>query len=269
MAALNNSRIWSVFTGTAHAAPSNYTSQGVNNRLIRANQQSESTVYDGLADSYWVNGLDESRFLWHIAYLICDNEGVPQLSTKTGTQTTPPPHSPGTTNELGETNNEYIRFKAGADNGSFIAAIQHIKELNEAAGNVLNNGSFPNPSDSADVWKSWAEANLDCYTNFQAITTTTTEEPTDKYLITQCGGTNETATMAYTGALEEITPDPGSGTILIVGALAENIASVSDTAPLWVRALSSEDSFRVIGLAMGDVDFIFSGTEETNVCSEG
>lgn len=268
MAAINNSRIWSVFTGTAHAAPSNYTSQGVNNRLIRANQQSESTVYDGLTDSYWVNGLDESRFAWHIAYLICNNEGQPQLSTKTGTQTTPPPHSVGTTNELGEFNNEYIRFKAGADNESFIAAIQHIKELNEAAGNVLNNGAFPNPSASVDVWKSWADSNLDYYTNFQVITTTTTEEPQDKYLITQCGGNNETATMAYTGTLEEIIPDPGAGTILIVGSLASNVSGVKSDAPEWVKLLTPTDSFRVTGLAMGGADFIFRGTEETDSCAE-
>lgn len=195
MATNTNSRIWSVFTGTVHSAPSNYTAYGPNNRLIRANQQAESNVYSGLTDSYWINGINEARlgFTWHIAYLICDNEGSPQLSTTTGTQPTPPPDNAA--NPQLEENNTYIRFKAGSGNAAFIAAIKHIKELNEAAGNVLNNGAFPNIGDSADTWKSWADSNLDYYTNFTAETTTTTtrgpgEEVTEYtwWNVTVCGG---------------------------------------------------------------------------------
>ena len=176
MATNTNSRIWSVFTGTVHSAPSNYTAFGPNTRLIRANQQSESNVYSGLSDSYWTNGINEARegFAWHIAYLICNNEGQPQLSTTTGTQPTAPPDNAD--NPQLEENNAYIRFKAGTGNSAFVAAIQHIKQLNEDAGNVLNNGSIPADKAPAATWKTWADSNLDYYTSYvvEATTTTTT-----------------------------------------------------------------------------------------------
>jgi len=174
MATNTNSRIWSVFTGTVHSAPSNYTAYGPSNRLIRANQQAESNVYSGLTDSFWINGIDENRdgFAWHIAYLICDDQGNPQLSTTTGTQSTPPPDN--VENPQLEENNAYIRFKAGSGNDAFVAAIQHIKDLNEAAGNVLNNGSMPEDKAGASTWKTWADSNLDYYTNFTVAATTTT-----------------------------------------------------------------------------------------------
>ncbi len=174
MATNTNSRIWSVFTGTVHSAPSNYTAYGPNTRFIRANQQAESNVYSGLTDSYWINGINEARagFAWHIAYLICNNEGQPQLSTTTGTQPTPPPDNAD--NPQLEESNAYIRFKAGTGNDAFVAAIQHIKQLNEDAGNVLNNGSMPQDKAPAATWKTWADSNLDYYTNFVAEATTTT-----------------------------------------------------------------------------------------------
>jgi len=173
MATNTNSRIWSVFTGTVHSAPSNYTAYGPNNRLIRANQQAESNVYSGLTDSYWINGINEARegFAWHIAYLICNNEGQPQLSTTTGTQPTPPPDNADQP-QL-EVNDAYIRFKAGTGDDAFVAAIQHIKDKNESAGNVLNNGSMPSGKDAA-TWKTWADSNLDYYTNFTVAEPTTT-----------------------------------------------------------------------------------------------
>ena len=178
MATNTNSRIWSVFTGTVHSAPSNYTAYGPNNRLIRANQQAESNVYSGLTDSFWINGINENRegFAWHIAYLICDDQGNPQLSTTTGTQPTPPPDNAD--NPQLEENDAYIRFKAGSGNDAFVAAIQHIKDLNEAAGNVLNNGSMPANKAAASVWKTWADSNLDYYTNFVVVATTTTTAAT-------------------------------------------------------------------------------------------
>lgn len=182
MATATNSRIFGAIHGsTVHAAQPNYTSAGVTGRMYVANQQSYA-VTPALADTQWINGIDESRFTWFIAYLVTDDEGTPQLNTKIGTQTSAPPQgSPG---EVAESNNAYIRFKGGDTDAAFIAAITDIKEQNEAAGNVLNNGSFPNSGDSADVWKSWADSNLDYHTNFSATpatTTTTTTAPTYYY----------------------------------------------------------------------------------------
>lgn len=182
MATATNSRIFGVIHGsTIHGAQSNYTSAGVTGRMYVANQQAISD-YPKLADTQWVNGIDESRFTWFIAYLVTDDEGTPSLNTKIGTQTSAPPQDPA--GAVGEEINAYVRFKGGDDNASFIAAITDIKNQNEAAGNVLNNGSFPTSGDSADVWKSWADANLDYYTNFDYVTeatTTTTEAPTYFY----------------------------------------------------------------------------------------
>lgn len=179
MATATNSRIFGVIHGsTIHAAQPNYTSAGVSSRMYVANQQSYAIV-PTLAETQWINGIDESRFTWYIAYLVTDDEGNPQLNTKIGTQTSAPPQvSPGA---VGSEDNAYIRFKGGDTNDAFIAAITDIKEQNEAAGNVLNNGAFPNSGDSADVWKSWADANLDYYTNFVATATTTTEAPGETY----------------------------------------------------------------------------------------
>lgn len=225
MATNTNSRIWSVFTGTVHSAPSNYTAHGPSNRLIRANQQAESNVYSGLTDSYWINGINENRlgFTWHIAYLICDNQGFPQLSTTTGTQPTPPPDNAD--NPQLEENNEYIRFKAGSGDDAFIAAIQHIKDLNEAAGNILNNGAFPTKGDSVDVWKSWADSNLDYYTNFTAATTTTTQAPAGNYSwwnVTTCGGSEQFLMRAPQNAI--LVPDQGYDlSAVIIEDGAENV----------------------------------------------
>ena len=182
MATATNSRIFGAIHGsTIHAAQPNYTSAGVTGRLYVANQQAYA-ITPTLADTQWINGIDESRFTWFIAYLVTNDEGAPQLTTKIGTQTSAPPQgSPGT---LGEEVNAYIKFKGGDTNDEFIAAITDIKEQNEAAGNVLNNGSFPNSGDSADVWKSWADSNLDYHTNFSyvAATTTTTAAPSYNYV---------------------------------------------------------------------------------------
>lgn len=172
MATATNSRIFGAIHGsTVHGAQPGYTSAGVTGRLYVAQQQSYA-VTPALAETQWINGIDESRFTWFIAYLVTDDEGTPQLNTKIGTQTSAPPQgSPGA---LGSENNAYIRFKGGDTNDAFIAAITDIKEQNEAAGNVLNNGAFPSAGDSADVWKSWADSNLDYHTNFNYVAATTT-----------------------------------------------------------------------------------------------
>ena len=192
MATATNSRIFGAIHGsTLHGAQVNFTSAGVTGRLYVANQQAISD-YPKLADTQWINGIDESRFTWHIAYLVTNDEGTPQLHTKIGTQTSAPPQvSP---EALGEENNAYIRFKGGDTNDEFIAAIQDIKAQNEAAGNVLNNGSFPSAGSTADTWKSWADANLDYFTNFDyvAATTTTTQAVTYNYIYgTICSTTTE------------------------------------------------------------------------------
>ena len=192
MATATNSRIFGAIHGsTIHAAQPNYTSAGVTGRLYVANQQAYA-VTPALADTQWINGIDESRFTWYIAYLVTNDEGTPQLTTKIGTQTSAPPQvSPGA---VGESNNAYIKFKGGDTNDAFIAAITDIKNQNEAAGNVLNNGSFPTSGDSADVWKSWADANLDYHTNFNyvAATTTTTAAVSYNYIYgTICSTTTE------------------------------------------------------------------------------
>lgn len=178
MATATNSRIFGAIHGTTiHGAQLNYTSAGITGRLYVANQQAQS-FYPQLADTQWINGIDESRFTWYIAYLVTDNEGTPLLNTKIGTQTSAPPQvSPGA---LGSEDNAYIRFKGGDTNDAFIAAIQDIKTQNEAAGNVLNNGSFPTAGATADEWKSWADANLDYFTNFEYAVTTTTEGPSEE-----------------------------------------------------------------------------------------
>ena len=192
MATATNSRIFGAIHGsTVHAAQPNYTSAGVTGRLYVANQQAYA-VTPALADTQWINGIDESRFTWYIAYLVTDDEGNPQLNTKIGTQTSAPPQgSPGA---LGSENNAYIRFKGGDTNDAFIAAITDIKEQNEAAGNVLNNGSFPGEGATADTWKSWADANLDYHTNFNyvAATTTTTAAVSYNYIYgTICSTTTQ------------------------------------------------------------------------------
>jgi hypothetical protein len=197
MATATNSRIFGVIHGsTIHAAQPNYTSAGITGRLYVANQQAQS-FYPSLADTQWINGLDESRFTWYIAYLVTNDEGTPQLHTKIGTQTTPPPQDAEALVAVGEENNAYIRFKGGDTNDAFIAAIQDIKAQNEAAGNVLNNGAFPTSGATAEEWKNWADANLDYYSNFvyAVATTTTTEAPAPTYAgsiwqITNEGDTN-------------------------------------------------------------------------------
>lgn len=193
MATATNSRIFGAIHGsTIHAAQPNYTSAGVTGRLYVANQQAY-TFTPALAETQWINGIDESRFTWFIAYLVTTDEGTPQLSTKIGTQTSAPPQG-GSLEELGSENNAYIKFKGGDTNDEFIAAITDIKEQNEAAGNVLNNGSFPTSGDTADVWKSWADSNLDYHTNFnyQAATTTTTAAISYNYIYgTICGTTTQ------------------------------------------------------------------------------
>lgn len=179
MATATNSRLFGVIHGTeVHPGQPGYTSAGVSSRLYVADSQAQS-FYPTLANTQWVNGIDESRFTWYIAYLVMDNEGNPQLNTKIGTQTSAPPQNPAAA--VGEEIDAYVRFKGGSDNDEFIAALKHIKEQNEAAGNVLNNGAMPNSGSTADEWKSWADSNLDYYTNIVIVTTTTTTTTAPSY----------------------------------------------------------------------------------------
>lgn len=233
MATATNSRIFGVIHGsTIHAAQPNYTSAGVTGRLYVANQQAQS-FYPSLAETQWINGLDESRFTWYIAYLVTNDEGTPQLHTKIGTQTSPPPQDPSALVAVGEENNAYIRFKGGDTNAEFIAAITDIKNQNEAAGNVLNNGAFPTSGDSADVWKNWADANLDYYTSFVYAVATTTKAPTTYagsiWQITNEGGIDMTYNYYPLTQADINNPQSASASSPLGAGQSRNICSLASS----------------------------------------
>lgn len=131
-----------------------------------------------LANVKWYNGVDEERFNGGkvIAYTVVNGAGVPQLITTEGIQTEVPPQ--GSPLAISSENDAYIRFKSVADNAEFEEAIYQIIALNEAAGASFND---PNPiqgsATTAQV-KTWADANLNYWTNFETQEVTTTVAPT-------------------------------------------------------------------------------------------
>jgi hypothetical protein len=163
------------FEGADNGALVGFTRPGPDNILYAANNTETgggATHNPNLSNVKWHNGVDETRFNYIIAYTVVNASGVPQLITTEGIQTEVPPQaSPLATSSENDT---YLRFKGVADNAEFEDAIYQIKALNDAAGATYNDPLLPQGQATTTQVKTWADANLNLWTNFEVTTENTT-----------------------------------------------------------------------------------------------
>lgn len=268
--ALQDSRIFGVWhTGSDPGIINGFGRYGMNNRLYVADTQGAGTYPNIYANIQWTNGYDESRFgtHWDMAYIVTGPEGAPSISHKQGTQVDAPPantdnapspvrvdanHPGAADTQEAESATNYIGFKAGTTDASFIEAIQHIAELS-----ALPALGQPATDASAADWKTWADANLEYWTTWTvgtfAPTTPTTPggETYNWHMVNRCGTPGTTYLMR--------SP---SDTLFAVGAaydLSEVVVS-EGAAPGNIIEIASEASEGTPDFAIGSMP---PGTECT------
>jgi len=170
------------FTGADNGPLVGFQQYGADNVLYVANNigtYGGSTHNTNLANVKWHNGVDEVRISKYVAFVVVDASGTPQVITTEGIQPEVPPQvSPLA---IGTENDTYLRFKHVTDNATFEEAIYQIIALNDAAGASFSEAPpIEGQATTAQV-KTWAEANLNIYTNYTVGATTTTEAPTPTY----------------------------------------------------------------------------------------
>ena len=161
MATSSNSRQFGVsFSGANNTGVTGFTNSTLNGqagRLLYGTTQS-SEYPNNYANVQWINGIDETRFTWSLAYLTYNNESMPIAATTIGIDDGDYTGTPGE-------DPAYVRFKGGTNNNDFIAAVTHIYNLNQAAGYTFSE-AFPLSNQTADVFLTWFNANVDGWTNF-------------------------------------------------------------------------------------------------------
>jgi hypothetical protein len=170
------------FTGADNGPLVGFQQYGADSVLYVANNigSAGGSIHNtNLANVKWHNGVDEVRISNYVAFVVVNSSGTPQVITTEGIQPEVPPQvSPLA---ISTENDTYLRFKHVTDNATFEEAIYQIIALNNAAGAVYGEPEPIEGQATTSQVKTWAEANLNIYTNYTVGATTTTEAPTPTY----------------------------------------------------------------------------------------
>ena len=149
--------------GVSHSGAINTISGFTNDGRLHAANSAASTHDATLANVAWYMGPEEANATYTICYTVLNAESLPTTFNSIGDQ--------GTDGTPGTPNTAYISFKQANNEAEYLQAWNHIATLNG------QEQTFARVTDA----HTWGDNNIDYWTNFTVVESTTTAAPTYFY----------------------------------------------------------------------------------------